>query len=66
MSGVTLGTKSSTTWRSKMALERRPGMNKVSIVMTECPACGRTFDEDCGFERVTHFLNDHTPEDFGL
>lgn len=49
-----------------MALERRQSTTgKVSCVLTACPACGYEFTE-FGQDKVGHFLNDHTPEDFGL
>jgi len=33
-------------------------------VLVECPACGQEFKQNCN--RRQHFLQDHTPEDFGL
>lgn len=50
-----------------MALERRTGdTGKIYLVLTSCPICGKSFDENGGCQRAKHFLNEHTPADFGL
>lgn len=40
-----------------------PGQSVVQLRLTECP-CGHEFE--AGDERSQHFLEDHSPEDFGL
>lgn len=49
-----------------MTLKRRRNGNKITLVLTECPACGKSFSHKAGHERAMHFVNDHGPADFGL
>jgi hypothetical protein len=43
---------------------RRDSANS-KIFMTECPACGKTLDRS-DVSTSQHFVDDHSPEDFGL
>lgn len=37
----------------------------AKIVMAECPVCGEELD-DASVTTSQHFVDDHSPEDFGL
>jgi hypothetical protein len=46
-----------------MPLRRDPSNRK--IFMTKCPACGAELDRS-DISTSQHFVDDHSPEDFGL